>query len=138
VSSDLRQGFGPVNAIESIFKVKFEQAFGHAVRNPNLTRLEELPGVILDNGTQALTGKAAEDFTNGNGSEATFWFTQSHQASSGEVFGKLWRSRPSHKKLNSFRELLKDGSAVSWRQGFQDVLHTQARRPRGWIQGEGS
>ena len=146
LSSDLGKSFCAVDAIESVFEVKFEKTFGGArgvgfgpipgrvdgpisseLRgHPHLAGLEELLSVLLNRGAQALASKPAQDFANCDWSEATFGFAQSQEAGSGEVFGKLGGGSPTHKKLNDFRELLQDSSPLRWRQGFKDVLDTQA------------
>ena len=125
LSSDLSKSSRAVDAIECIFKVKFEEAFGGAPSvgfgpapgrmdgpicpelrgDPNLARLEKLLRVLLDSGTQALASKPAHDIANGNRSEATVGFAQSHEVGTRKVFSKLQGGDPAHKELNDFSEL---------------------------------
>ena len=93
--------------------------------DPDLARFEKLLRFLFDSGAQALSSKPAKDVTNGDGSEATLWLAQGHEAGSGKVFGQLLGGIPAHKELNSFSELFQDAGAVSGSQSFKEVLHSK-------------
>ena len=95
---------------------------GHA----DLVRREELLGIFLDCGAQALADDASQDFSYSDRANSAFWLFESEEFGARQVFSEVGWGAALCKQLNDVGQLLYNSRLLRRRQGFKQVLYSEA------------
>lgn len=97
---------------------------GHA--NPDLGWPEKGARFSTNLLEQTLSGEAAINFANGDGSHSSVGLRHGDQTCSGKGRGGSGTSLPLREQVDHGRELLKEAVLISYRHGVQQVLSSEA------------